>query len=114
MVIIVAQRLFHVQQNATKSPESRRLSFQPVDFSVHGRRQHHAGGIPARLSEFMPEMLFGLGGDIPRSPFPLESGDEIAGEGHRIITGRSASGIVVASGERQDGAEPALFPPGPW
>jgi hypothetical protein len=48
------------------------------------------------------EMLFGFGRDVADPLLLLESGDEISGDGHPLVTARSAF-----SGDRLADAEPS-------
>jgi len=44
--------------------------------------------------------------DVADPLFLLESGDELPGDGHLMTIGVSAPNIILASGDRPDGAEP--------
>jgi hypothetical protein len=59
------------QKTLSKTPERRRLSFQPSDFSLDSHRQRWAGSISSKLSELVLEMPFGFGRHIADPLFLL-------------------------------------------
>lgn len=105
----------HSQEALAEPPERRRLPFEAVDLSVHGRREAGAGGVgTTELPELVFQMLLGLRGYVPDPLFLLQSGDEISGHRHIVTVGDSASNVIRASGDRQDGAESHRSLSIPW
>src|SRR6476646_3771141 len=78
------------KQSSAEFAERCSLSAQAVDFCPYRRRQGRIRCTPAKLAEFMLEVLLGLRRDIPTSPFPLEFGDELPGCTHPMLIGQSA------------------------
>jgi hypothetical protein len=64
--------------------------------TVIRRRLRRGRYISAELAEHVLEVQFGLGGDLPASPFTVEFGDESAGGCHASSIEASASGFVLA------------------
>jgi hypothetical protein len=59
-------------------------------------------------------MLFAFGRNVADPLFQLDSGNEISGDTHFITIEDSASSVILASGDRQDGAEPIRSLSIPW
>ena len=91
----MAIRLRNAEQGSPELAQYRSLSVQAINFHPDRRCQRRVRCIPAKFTEFMLEVLLGLRRDVPLTPFPLEFGDKLSGDGHALTieeTGHPGSG----------------------